>query len=112
MKVKVLRNTVASGKDIFEGTIVDIPERDVRILVNLGKVRTLTEADAQAVRKAMKEETERALKGLVEEKPVTGPRPQEKTETPQVQRPDDASSDDPKTQRPYDPIDPKENGGA
>ncbi|OPY74726.1 MAG: hypothetical protein A4E64_02148 [Syntrophorhabdus sp. PtaU1.Bin058] len=70
MKVKVLRNTVASGQDIFEGSIVDVSDRDARILTASGKVRPLTEADADALKKAMKVETERVLRNLPPDKPA------------------------------------------
>lgn len=76
MKVMVLRNTVASGQDIFTGKIVDVSDRDARILTAMGKVRPLTEADAKAVKKAMEEETQRVLKNLPPEKPAATPKAQ------------------------------------
>lgn len=76
MKVKVLRNTVASGQDIFEGTIVDVSDKDARILTVDGKVRPLTEADAAALKKAMVEETNRVLRNLPPEKPAASPKAQ------------------------------------
>jgi hypothetical protein len=70
MKVMVLRNTVASGQDIFEGSIVDISDNDARVLTAFGKVRPLTVSDADALKEAMKVETDRVLKNLPPEKPA------------------------------------------
>jgi len=53
MKVKILRNTVAGGKNLYAGESCDLSAQDARILIGLGKaVEVDPKAEAKAKAKA------------------------------------------------------------
>lgn len=37
MKVKILRDTVADGRDVYAGDVYDISDSDARLLIRMGK---------------------------------------------------------------------------
>lgn len=43
MKIKVLRNTVASGQDLEAGKVYEVSERDAKILIQMGKAEEYKE---------------------------------------------------------------------
>ena len=60
MQVFVIEDTVADGKDIFAGTIEEIPDEIAHRFVNRGQVTPVTPEAADRIREATIEETERA----------------------------------------------------
>ena len=53
MKVKILRSTVANGKDVQAGRVCDVSKHEARILFMLGKAEPApAKADAKAKAKA------------------------------------------------------------
>lgn len=45
MKVKVLRTTIASGKRILQGAIVNVSDKDAAILIGSKKAREVEDGD-------------------------------------------------------------------
>jgi broad-specificity NMP kinase len=43
MKIKIIRNTVAEGKDVFEGEVVEVSDPVGRMLIQMGKAEEVTE---------------------------------------------------------------------
>jgi len=43
MKIKIIRNTVADGKDVFKGEVVEVSDSIGRMLIQMGKAIEVTE---------------------------------------------------------------------
>jgi len=43
MKIKIIRNTVADGKDVFEGEVVEVSDTVGKMLIRMGKAVEVTE---------------------------------------------------------------------
>jgi len=43
MKIKIIRNTVVDGKDVFEGEVVEVSDSIGRMLIQMGKAVKVTE---------------------------------------------------------------------
>lgn len=48
MKVKIVRNTVASGKPVFEGESHELPEAEAKFLIAIGKAEAAKAEKAAA----------------------------------------------------------------
>jgi hypothetical protein len=65
MKIKVLRNTIAGGKQLLAGKTADVSEQDAKTLIAMGKA-------APVVSKAKKETTaKKAPENTSQQKPET-----------------------------------------
>ena len=51
MKVKILRSTIADGKDLLEGKIYEIPDSEAKILIQLNKAVVVEEEDKTTEKK-------------------------------------------------------------
>jgi hypothetical protein len=47
MKIKIIRNTVAEGKDVFEGEVVEVSDSVGRMLIRMGKAVEVLEESKQ-----------------------------------------------------------------
>lgn len=57
MRVKILRSTVADGKDVYAGKIYEISDRDAKLLIQMGKAVEVKEekiTEEKAVKKGGK----------------------------------------------------------
>lgn len=63
MKIMVLRNVFIGGKFFAEGERPDVAEKDAKTLIAMKKARALTAGDAEAIEKALREDSEKALAG-------------------------------------------------
>jgi len=45
MKIKIIRNTVAEGKDVFEGEVVEVRDFIGRMLIQMGKAKEVKEEE-------------------------------------------------------------------
>ena len=63
MKIMVLRNVFIGGKFFAEGERPDVTEKDAKTLIAMKKARALTAGDAEAIEKALREDSEKALAG-------------------------------------------------
>jgi len=63
MKIMVLRNVFIGGKFFAEGERPDVAEKDAKTLIAMKKARALTAGDAEAIEKALREDSEKALTG-------------------------------------------------
>ena len=48
MKVKILRDTVADGRDVYAGEVHDISSSDAKLLARMGKALIVEEMEGQA----------------------------------------------------------------
>lgn len=69
MKIMVLRNVFIGGKFFAEGEKADVTEKEAKALIAMKKARTVTAGDAEAIEKALREDSEKALTG----KPADAP---------------------------------------
>ncbi len=54
MRVKILRSTVASGRDLSAGEVYDLPSRDASILIRMGKAEPAGEEKRSSRRRSTK----------------------------------------------------------
>lgn len=69
MKVYLLRNVLIGGRFFAEGTVLDLPEKESKAVISIGKGRAVTREDAEKIEKTLREDSEKALAGKLIEAP-------------------------------------------